>query len=290
MRRLFGTTSLMVLSFFVWGQGNTNSAEEALFDEAFALLEDENFDAALSGFQQFWREYPDSELIPRVHYNIGYILKLQGRFDEAKNVFKEILAGNYNEKEKGGHGILGPPFALYKHFSCEHLTDIYLAEQNFKEAKRYIRLLDQKYPYEHFCSRERKSFELYKALSYAKVLEGQGKRDAALRQLIPHTFSTGLADNRALLEELLILLEKKYGKEGLESALKQAIRTLNITYSKKKGDIATINLLGYKVTVYEGGMYNFSNPDLLEDMLLEGRDKFLKIIRKNELFKYCGVE
>lgn len=272
------------------GQKKEKTEDQKLFDIAFELHEDEELDSALIVFRQFRTQFPDSELLPRAHYNIGYILNEQGKTDEAKTVLKEIIASNYNEKDPGGRGLMGSQYALYKHYSCEQLAAIYLDEKNFIEAEKYVRLFDKKYPYEHFCGNELTAYQIFKSRSYAKVYDGQGKIDDAIKKLIPHVFYTGLADNDELIKDLILLLDKRYRTDEIKNELKKSITTLRITESKKKGETATIDVYTFKVNVDENGLFSFSNPDFEANTKLEGREKYLKVIRTNGLFKHYGVE
>ena len=281
-----------LLTIFIQGNGQKKekAEDQRLFDIAFELHEDEELDSALIVFRQFRTQFPNSGLIPRVHYNIGYILNEQGKTDEAKTVLKEIIASNYNENDPGGHGLMGSQYALYKHYSCEQLADIYMDEKNYIEAEKYVKLFDKKYPYEHFCGNELKAYQIFKSRSYAKVYDGQGKTDDAIRQLIPHLFYTGLADNDELIKDLILLLDKKYKGDEIKNELKKCITTLKITESKKRGETATIELYGFKLNVDENGLFSFSNPDFEANIKLEGREKYLKVIKTNELFKHYKVD
>ena len=270
------------------GQEKEVTREQRLFDKAFALHEDEELDSALLLFKQFRTQYPTSDLAPRVHYNIGYILKEQGKISEAKNIFREILSSKYNEKDPGGHGLMGSQYALYKHSSCEQLAEIYLDEKNYSEAEKYVRLFDKKYPYEHFCGNELKAYQIFESRSYAKVYKGQGKTGDAIKQLVPHVFYDGLANNDEVIEDLIILLDKAYSIDEIKDELKKSISTLKITNSKKNGEVATIELYGCKINVDENGLYGFNNPDFETNAKLEGRAKYVKVIEINGLFKHYG--
>jgi hypothetical protein len=282
--------TLLTICIQANGQKKERTEEQKLFDKAIELHEDEELDSALIVFRQFRTQYPNSELSPRVHYNIGYILNEQGKRDEAKIVFKEILASNYNEKDPGGRGLMGPQYALYKHFSCEQLADIYITEKNHVEAEKYVRLFDKKYPYEHFCGNELTAYKIFKSGSYAKVYDGQGKTDEAIKQLIPHIFNTGLADNDELIKDLIVLLDKRYKTDEIKGELIKSISTLKITDSKKRGEIATIELYGFKINVDENGLFDLNNPDFEMNTKLEGQEKYLKVIWTNELFEQYNVE
>jgi hypothetical protein len=170
------------------------------------------------------------------------------------------------------------------------LADIYITENNYVEAEKYVRLFDKKYPYEHFCGNELTAYQIFKSRSYAKVYGGQGKTDEAIKQLVPHLFYTGLAANDELIEDLIVLLDKKYKAEEVKNELKKSITTLKIIESKKRGETATIELYGFKVNVDENGLYNFNNQDFEINTKLEGQEKYLKVIRTNELFKHYKVK
>ena len=278
------------MSLQVNGQRKERTEDQKLFDKAFELHQDEKLDSALMVFRQLRSKYPTSELIPRVHYNIGYILKEQGETEEAEIAFKEIIASSYREKDPGGHGLMGSQYALYKHFSCEQLADIYIQKQEFKEAEKYVRMFDRKYPYEHFCGNELTAYQIFKAQSYAKVYEGQGKLDEAINQLVPHIFYTGLADNDELIKDLIKLLDKRYSREEIKIELRKSISTLNIKDSKKRGETGTVELFKFRLDVNENGLFSFSNPDFEANTKLEGREKYLKVIRTNALYMNYEVE
>ncbi len=281
---------LTVLTQATYSQKKINTEEQKLFDTAVELYNDENIDSALVVFREFKAKYPKSELMPRVHYNIGYILKEQGQTDEAEKVFKDILESKYNDKDPGGHGLMGSQYALYKHYSSEHLADIYLNQKNYVEAEKYIILFDKKHPFKHFGGNEMAAYEIFKARSYAKIYDGQGKVNQAIRELVPHIFYNGLADNSVLIDDLIKLLDKDYQIDDIKNELKKSISTLKIKNSKKEGVQATINLFSINVGVSDEGLFNFSNPDYEANTKLEGRDKYLKVIRTNGLYKHYDVD
>ena len=282
--------ALLIISIQINAQEKEKTADQILFDKAVELHEDEELDSALISFRQFRREYPHSELIPSAHYNIGYILKEQGQVAEAKIVFKEIIESDYNEKDPGGHGLMGPQYALYKHFSCEQLADILIQENDFKEAEKYIKLFDRKYPYEHFCGNELTAYQIFKAQRYAKVYDGLGRVEDAIKQLAPHIFYTGLADNNDLIEDLISLLDRRFTIEQIKYELGKSIATLRLKESKKKGESATIELFKTTLEVNEYGLFDFSNPDYEINTKLEGREKYLEVIRTNNLYRNYGIE
>ena len=99
MRWIIIIWTLLTICIQAIGQKKERAEDQKLFDKAIELHEGEELDSALIVFKQFQAQYPNSDLIPKVHYNIGYILKEQGKINEAKTVLKEILESDYNEKD-----------------------------------------------------------------------------------------------------------------------------------------------------------------------------------------------
>jgi tetratricopeptide (TPR) repeat protein len=258
--------------------------EQALFAVGFEYYEDEDLDSSLFVFRQFKNLYPSSSLIPRTEYNIGVILEEQGNLTEAKKVFKRILKSNYNEFDPGGGGLMGSQYALYKHNSCEHLSDIYLEEKNYEEAEKYIRLFDKKYPYRHFCGNELSAYEIFKARYYAKVYDGKGLTEKAIRKLLPFTFYNGLASNETLIGELTALIEKMYTTKQINQAMALAVASLKIKYSRRD-EYADIELFGEKVKVHDGILFDLRNQDFQTNIYLEGTEKYKKVMSTHPLFQ-----
>jgi len=277
-------TLLLTLNLETSGQRKERTVEEKLFDKGFEFYHDEELDSALLTFRQFKELYPDSRLIAKVEYNIGYIRKEQGKTDEAKSIFKGILRSDFNEKDPGGGGIMGEQYALYKHFSCEQLADIYIKENNFKEGERYVRMFDKDYPYEHFCGNELTAYQIRKARNYAKVYAGQGFVDKAINQLLPFTFYNGLADNDMLVKELTELLEKKYPADRIKKEVGVSLTTLKIKNSKSDA-FGTIELFSRTVKVYDEILFRIGNNDYAENIKLDELTRYKKAILANELFK-----
>ncbi len=61
---------------------------------------EEEYDSAHVMFKEFVNDYPTSSLLPRVKYNIGYILKQVARDEESIPIFEKLLACNYNDKKR----------------------------------------------------------------------------------------------------------------------------------------------------------------------------------------------
>jgi|GEM_PF-1955520 len=268
---------------------NAQTPDEVFFDKGCAYFEANKNDSALIVFRDLKRLYPQSESVPRADYNIAFILKEQGDIEAAKSAFKAILSSNYNDKDRGSGGIMDNPYALYKHNSCEILSELYLVEKNYAEAEKYIKLFDKKYPYQHFCGNEWSAYNTYKAKQYAIVYDGQGQTDKAIGTLLPYVFADGLSDNEILLTELYRLLEKKYTAEAIKKELLNALQTLKIV-NKRDDEFATIVFFGQKVAVNEGALYDLSNPNWQDNMDLKSAEKYRKAVLISGLYKRYEIK
>ncbi|WP_221406582.1 tetratricopeptide repeat protein [Roseivirga sp. 4D4] len=254
------------------------TTDQLAFDQILETYYDEEYDSALTLCQNFLSNHIESSLIPRVKYNMAYILREIDRDEEAIPIFINLLESNYDEQEKFG-GLM-EQYALYKHRSASNLADIYLNLKNYELAKKYIRLFDKKYKYQHFGGNELMAYEIYSAKQYARLYHGQGKIDKAIKKLLPYIFYNGLASNSSLLNLLEEYLLEKYSRKELSILINQAKSTLVINTE----DEATIIFLKTKIEVLDYHLFTSGNVDIEDSLKLKGQAKWNKAFDKNEFF------
>lgn len=107
------------------------SAEE-LYNAAFGDLNKGSYDLARQGFEEYLKNYPDTELSDNAQYWISESFYIQRKFSEAIKGFDKVLA-NYPKGDKA------PAAALKKGYSL-------LETKNNDAGVRELRQLIQKYP------------------------------------------------------------------------------------------------------------------------------------------------
>jgi tol-pal system protein YbgF len=107
------------------------SAEE-LYNAAFGDLNKGSYDLARQGFDEYLKNYPDTELSDNAQYWIAESLYIQRKFSEAIQNFDKVLA-NYPKGDKA------PAAALKKGYS---LLEIKSNDAGIRELRQLI----QKYP------------------------------------------------------------------------------------------------------------------------------------------------
>lgn len=107
------------------------SAEE-LYNAAFGDLNKGSYDLARQGFEEYLKNYPDTELSDNAQYWISESFYIQRKFSEAIQGFDKVLA-NYPKGDKA------PAAALKKGYSL-------LEIKNNDAGIRELRQLIQKYP------------------------------------------------------------------------------------------------------------------------------------------------
>lgn len=227
-----------------WQARSQTKADTTAFREAWECYERDK-EGSLMRFYEFLTTYPKSQLRGSAHFNIGWISRELKRNDAAKAAFKGILAGDYNEMDPNG---LMEVYKLYKHRSARELAEIYLEEENFKEAAKYIKVFDEEYPYQHFCGNELMAYDIYRATMYAQLYHGLGRDDEAIRILIPYSMDNSLASNQPVLERLFIVLNAKYTQVELYNLMNTALESIVIKETKKRTK-AWVDLFGVKVEV-----------------------------------------
>ena len=271
MRILLTIVSLILLPLTLRAQEEELPADELAFDEIMEVYYDDEFDSAIVLFQNFLINHPSSSLVPRVKYNIGYLLVELEREEESIPIFEEILRSDFNEKERFG-GLM-EQYALYKHRSSSFLADIYLGRGEFELAKKYIYLFDKKHKYQHFCGNEMMANKIYTARQYARLYNGQGKTDKAIKRLLPFLFYNGLASNDRLLELLDELLAQRYSEIELKQIIDQARSSL---YTKKGKTM--IEFLDTKIQVHSDQLYAIGNLEMQANLELKGDEKWAKVM------------
>jgi len=266
--------ALAIAQFTKLSAQSLEATEDQLaFDKAFALYDSGIYERAVLAFSDFTERFPKSPLRGRAHFNVAYLYRELDYNAKAAAVFKEILNEGYNENDENS---LMEPYTLYKHNSCRQLAEIYLEEKDFTQAEMYMEMFDKEYPYQHFCGNEWAAYDLYKATMYARLYEGKGQHERAVRNLVPHIFYNGLASNANLLDELMQILRAHYTTEEIQAELRSSLTTLSI-HAKKRDVQARLILFGEKVDIIP----EYSAPDVDVSNL----DGYKVVVKQNELFK-----
>jgi tol-pal system protein YbgF len=105
---------------------------EELYNAAFGDLNKGSYDLARQGFEEYLKNYPDTELSDNAQYWVGESHYIQRKFNEAIQGFDKVLT-NYPKGDKA------PAAALKKGYSL-------LEIKNNEAGIRELRLLIQKYP------------------------------------------------------------------------------------------------------------------------------------------------
>lgn len=203
--------------------------DSSLFEDSIKLVilqeqKEEIMDGCLEYFEELIEEYPKSELRYRSMNNAALISRRLDDMEEAIKYNKWIIHSKANDLEKGGigEGIMAEPYALYKNRACKNIAAIYLEQEEYSKALKYLKLT-KKYPYQHFCGNEHASNDLYMAQFYAKCYLELGDVKKALEHSLPHIFYNGLANNSQIVELSISILNTHYDKETLILDFKESI-------------------------------------------------------------------
>lgn len=87
------------------GSSNSGDAQQA-YQDAFELVQGRQFDQAISAFEQFNRDYPDSNLNGNAYYWLGELYSAKSQLDDSATAFQTVI-NKYPNSSK-------VPDALYK--------------------------------------------------------------------------------------------------------------------------------------------------------------------------------
>lgn len=77
----------------------TKTGDREAYNKAYAHIPEQRFDDAISSFQAFIRQYPNSRLVGNAYYWLGEIYMAQNRTAEAEKMF-DVVVGNYPDSFK----------------------------------------------------------------------------------------------------------------------------------------------------------------------------------------------
>jgi len=114
--------------------GDTSATPEAfpvdsareLYNTAYRDLIRGNYQLALSGFRQFVRQHPNSDLIDNAQYWIGEVFYAQGRYSNAIEEFEKVVR-RYRNSDKSASALLKIGYAYFNINEIEQ-GKIYLEE------------------------------------------------------------------------------------------------------------------------------------------------------------------
>lgn len=237
------------------------------------------------------------------YYNLACSLWQLGRLKEAETMFLKIIDSKesyfvgtyYNSSDIPGDTTTnsygyGSYTFNFKNNACQYLTKIYIEENKFDQALKYITDVENKYIEVHNCGTGyrwyRSEIDGLLSLTY----EGLGMYDSIINMFLPeyYNLSSGV---------LIRALRKVYSQSEINEYLKVAENSIvcvvdtfqsssfltenygekneTITEIKYTSGIATMNLFGRQVTL--------PSPNLKEGEIVS-RDFFIKEFKESEFY------
>jgi tetratricopeptide (TPR) repeat protein len=246
-----------MLLFAISSFGQSNKKE--LSDIAFRFYMDKQFDSAAIYYEQVVELATEDN--PAYYLGqLGDCYKKIGNRDRAKENYLKCLSDT----------------AKSQHFSpkrdCAHgLADLYLKEEKYGEALRYLQLAENNFPHFRICSNGEFERETNLNYKFSQCFEGLNQIDSAIYYLTPYMFNKAenlLMDSLEYLqinEYYIGLLKKKYSDTEIK---KQVFAAVDKIYYKKELDtewepisptdkfynvLCFFTLFGQKVIVTDSG-------------------------------------
>lgn len=211
-------------------------------------IRDVILDKQLECYQRIVDSFPGSKLYFRALNNKASVEYQLEDYEAARKTYKAILAGNADDKERGGtgSGLMAEPYANYKNRAATMLAGLYMRDSNYREALNYLDLT-RKYPYRHFCGNEYAANDIYMAGLYARCYLGLKNYEKAYDILLPQLLNSGLASNTELVRMAYDALLLRYTRARLKASFEKAFRDYRVEKIKDRKDEYdrfTISFLG----------------------------------------------
>jgi hypothetical protein len=253
---------------------------KTLFEQKENILEN-----SLEYFETLINDFPKSKLRYRSINNAAFVSMQLEYDDDAIKYFKKMINSKANDKEKGGvgDGLMQEPYALYKNRACINLAKIYIKDNKYSEAIKYLDLT-KKYPYQHFCGNEYAWNDIRMAILYTNCYLGLNDNDKALNTSLSEVFYTGLADNNEIFDLVCKIIKNNFSIDEIKNELELALNSITIKH-KKRYDIGIIKLFGKKLELISGGFYYGNYKGISNDEF----DKLPEIEQYKHIFKTSKI-
>jgi hypothetical protein len=177
-------------------------------------------------------------------FNLGETSFYAKEYEKSKNIFLNIIGNDtsklYNQNHYYSSDLGGVKtdklqgygsFSLnYKNKAAIYLTQIYIEEQSFDKALKYISLADKVYSIQYNCGTGHRSYNMKLKYLYALSYKGLKQYDKAIEKILPDCFDWQLSST------FIKIVKEKYSKEELlqemDNALKNFEFTQDLTYTE----------------------------------------------------------
>jgi len=167
---------------------NKKSQASELLKMANEAYKEKNYDRAVKLWGQIQTNYKGANEWPKAVYNTGIILKEQKRFDEAIEIFKELLASDVNDTEPGA-GIM-EAYRNYRPKAQWETGDCLLAKGDYAGALEAYQLTEQRHPFRSWCGTCLLAYEYRYALYKGLCLEYLGRYNEAVKSYFKAVMNT----------------------------------------------------------------------------------------------------
>lgn len=208
------------------------SSASELLELANKAHKEKNYDQAFRLWRQIQMDYKGTNAWPKAVYNTGIGLKEQKRFDEAIEVFKELLASDVNDTEPGAH--IMEAYRNYRPKAQWEIGNCLLAKGDYEKALKAYHAAQHKHPFQSWCGTCRGSFNNRYALYQGLCYEHQGQYDNAIKSYFK-TVMEPLSSNPTTHIRIVDLYQSQNQIKTLEKILDQIDKHLTDKCIKEHG-------------------------------------------------------
>lgn len=276
----------IILIFTINPIRGQNTADSLMLKANDLLNIKEDPHSALIVYQKITKDYRQSPSYPEALYIVGSLSLELGKYDSAEKVLKKIL--NSNLVEKHNKRYKDEIYELdnnIKHRVCFMLYELNFTTKHYFRSLKYLKLSEKKYPLIHFCGNCHASSDLYTTAQYSKVYVELNQIDKAIDLLCPHLFNSPFSNNNIVVDQLKIVLLRKFTQEQINQEIRNAENTIELN---KLGYNCLITLFGRRIELsdldYEATLRN--EKDRYDYWLMDRIDQHKLAYRNSYLYKH----
>ena len=129
---------------------NTDACAQVYVQRGQRAYKKKDLDEALAAYRAASTRYPDSDSHGIAQYNVGIVLKEQGKPAEAIAAFEKIFPSHVDDRDRGAHVM--QTNRNYRHNAGLRISECYEAMGDYGKALDYACLARDKYPFVSWCA------------------------------------------------------------------------------------------------------------------------------------------
>lgn len=234
-----------------------------------------NYDNAMEIFQELVSTKKDSIVYYFAYFKVGEVYLKKKEFDKSERILWEFINNSSFNK-----------VYEFRYDAYRALARIYYEKNYYQKALDYLTIADTSFSLNYSCGNASAGAYLEEIEFYSDCFLGLGKKEKALKTLLPHIFNNGLASNHRIVKKTLIILKDMYSNEELIQIFHETEKNIKL---KENDPLWGNDMKGYivlfDIEITFPSSININSNGRITKTKEEWTKKYLNEFKESDIYK-----